>query len=367
MSSLDSLDFITDEEFRASLLSELQTSVANDSYKAALVLAGSIVEALLIDQLVATKILDSEAATKFALADAIKRCADAKAISQRTADLSSVIRSYRNLIHPGRMARLGEKPTRETAQIAASLVRIVVSDIEAVRTKNYGPTAEQIGSKLRSDSNFEAIMSHVLKSAHHRELRRLLLDVLPMTARAHEGEPHCPAHMWSALSLCFRNALSLVGSDTQREVIEKYVEMIRSEPGELIQSYERLFVQASDLRHLSETDRTLAKDHLLGRWNSGVVGEMLELLSGITEFLTPLDVPRFFDPIVRAVVAADAAAPRMLTQFIEVELFLHAKPAIGKALSERYDYWKGRLAARGLEDGLRQLKALDNALIGVSE
>src|SRR5688572_58721 len=122
-------DYITDPQFRASLESdykELDSSLAAENWKSAHVLAGSIVEALLIDHIIAEGLAKKEAALKLDLAGAIAKCVDAKVLSQRTADLSSVIRSYRNLIHPGRSIRLNELVDADSARIALSLVGIVI-------------------------------------------------------------------------------------------------------------------------------------------------------------------------------------------------------------------------------------------------
>jgi hypothetical protein len=111
------VDFITDEAFRASLVSdmrELETALESGNLKSAHVLAGSIVEAVLIDHLVTAGLIDLEAGLRLDLAEAIKRCKDKGIISERTADLSSVVRSYRNLIHPGRMMRLKERLSADT-------------------------------------------------------------------------------------------------------------------------------------------------------------------------------------------------------------------------------------------------------------
>jgi hypothetical protein len=90
-----------------------------------------------------------------------------------------VIKEYRNLIHPGRIIRLKEKVNSNSAQVACSLVDIVIDEISSKKYENYGYTAEQIIQKLERDSSVNAIIIHLLKSLNPIEIERLLLKVLP--------------------------------------------------------------------------------------------------------------------------------------------------------------------------------------------
>src|SRR5947207_15535878 len=116
-------DFINGEDFRLSLESdytELNSSMQSKAWKAVHVLAGSIIEAVLIDYLLTSEYQKkpSSAILKLSLADAISVCRQEGVISETTEHLSHVIRSYRNLIHPGRSVRLGEKANENGAKIA---------------------------------------------------------------------------------------------------------------------------------------------------------------------------------------------------------------------------------------------------------
>ena len=131
-------DFIEQTDFKTSIESdfrELQLSLESKSWKSAHVISGSIVEALLTEYLV---INPPQSSTKTPLSmdfsELIQVCKAENVISPRTADLCSVIRSYRNLIHPGRMVRLREPlPSASTAKVAGTLVDIISSEVGAVR------------------------------------------------------------------------------------------------------------------------------------------------------------------------------------------------------------------------------------------
>jgi hypothetical protein len=64
--------------------------------------------------------------------------------------LSTVIRSYRNLIHPGRALRLKETYTAEDAKVAGTLVDIILREVAAKQEQVRGLTAEQITSTSRA-------------------------------------------------------------------------------------------------------------------------------------------------------------------------------------------------------------------------
>lgn len=106
-------DFINDQKFRTSLQSdyrEILRCIETSAWKAVHVLAGSVVEAIFVDYLIASgyQKRTGNDPMKMELGAVISASKDEKVISQRTANLSSVVQSYRNLIHPGRVIRLNE-------------------------------------------------------------------------------------------------------------------------------------------------------------------------------------------------------------------------------------------------------------------
>ena len=78
---------------------------------------GSVIEAILIDHLVAVKYnsLTTEQLLRLDLGKAISACKSLNILSDNTAHLCVVIQDYRNLIHPGRVIRLKEEVTQERA------------------------------------------------------------------------------------------------------------------------------------------------------------------------------------------------------------------------------------------------------------
>ena len=143
------LTFIPDRDLRESLridLSATNKALSNGEWKAATVLAGSVVEALLlwaleqrsadvpnaIDELArkGTPIPEAGKSLEFwHLPSYIEVAAELKVIKADTATLARLAKDFRNLIHPGRAARLGQVCNRGTALAAVAAVVHVVGDL----------------------------------------------------------------------------------------------------------------------------------------------------------------------------------------------------------------------------------------------
>lgn len=177
-------NFITDENFRLILkrdFEELDICLESKSTKSVLILSGSIIEAILIDyfsnfpppEIAAKKILSYDLSTLIELAF------EKKLISAATKDLSTVVRNYRNLIHPGREVRKKENFNYDTAIVARSLVNIIVNEIRENYINHIGYKANDIISKLENDSISQPIFEKIVNKIHKNEkvkLYNLLVD-----------------------------------------------------------------------------------------------------------------------------------------------------------------------------------------------
>ena len=99
--------FISDEQLRITVerdKKELDACLSQHVNKSALLLAGSIIEAILVDYFLAFPRAGQTAAATLDtnLAKLIEWAEQDGLISPRTKEISTVIRNYRNLIHPGR-------------------------------------------------------------------------------------------------------------------------------------------------------------------------------------------------------------------------------------------------------------------------
>jgi len=146
------LIFIEYDDLRTNLridISATNQALSNGEWKAATVLAGSVIEALLLwglnrfeeeemitarTSLVGEGILPSDPGgnlDRWKLHSFIEVAAKLEVIGEDTAKQARLAREYRNLIHPGREKRLGQKCDRGTALAAVAAVERVVSDLSS--------------------------------------------------------------------------------------------------------------------------------------------------------------------------------------------------------------------------------------------
>lgn len=144
------LIFIEDDDLRANLsvdISATNQALSNGEWKAATVIAGSVIEALLlwrlkqhkqdevktaISTLLDEEILKSDPGRdldKWNLHSFIEVAAKLEIIGEDTTKQARLAREYRNLIHPGREKRLGQKCDRGTALATVAAVEFVVMDL----------------------------------------------------------------------------------------------------------------------------------------------------------------------------------------------------------------------------------------------
>lgn len=139
------LAFIEDSALRESIrldISTANTGLANGESKAATVMAGSAVEALLLwalqehtelaERTQATSALGIKPASnleKWDLAELIPVAGHLEIIVPNTVTLAKLTQNFRNLIHPGRVTRLGQTCDRGTALSAVAAVEHVSRDL----------------------------------------------------------------------------------------------------------------------------------------------------------------------------------------------------------------------------------------------
>lgn len=143
--STTELNFIGDGSLRDTLrmdMSAANTALVNGEWKAATVLAGSVVEALLLWALqqqapatrasavaqLAPRIFDPDI-QKWVLANYVDVAEKLGIIKPATTAQCRLAKDFRNLIHPGRAQRLGQPCNRGTALSAVAAIEHVVIDL----------------------------------------------------------------------------------------------------------------------------------------------------------------------------------------------------------------------------------------------
>lgn len=149
-SATSKLNFIPDPELRTNLLIDIgaiDRALSNNEWKAATVLAGSAIEALLlwdlqnrrqaslpaaVSALVTNKTFDKPPSSdpeEWSLHHYVEVEAHLRIIKPDTATEARLAKKFRNLIHPGRAQRLGQKCDRGTALASVAALDHVVRDL----------------------------------------------------------------------------------------------------------------------------------------------------------------------------------------------------------------------------------------------
>jgi len=123
---------------------ELQRIATVEAPKAEVVLCGGLIEALVLHQLVChrKRAIKSKKAKpgpieRWDFRDLIEVAIDLRLMTSSAHKLSNFVREYRNLVHPGRQWREGIRIRREEADVARSILNLVIKDIRdsSVRSK----------------------------------------------------------------------------------------------------------------------------------------------------------------------------------------------------------------------------------------
>ena len=362
-------DFITDEKLRSGLRDdyrEMRICAANGAWKAVYVLAGSLVEAILVDYLQNSG-NNSPDPLKMTLGDLIIAAKNAGAVSPKTAELSAAIKEFRNLIHPGRVVRLEEAVDADGGVVAEALVAMVVREVSSKQEQVHGLSAEQIVEKFESDATALGIASHVLGGASPREVERVLIKVLPERYFEVAEQPEPDSAQLVGYGRLFRTAFDYASADIQKAVTQRYVEIVRTEPGPLVLTYEEQFFRAGDLQHVAEgKDRKMLIAHLLVRVKDTPTVSLFTTMEGIGPFVTASDVGEYADRLVSPVAHKPDTD---IARAAERRLIIERKglsATVDQSIVLRFAAWKDMFEKQENADRLRRVEQLEEAYLADS-
>jgi hypothetical protein len=301
-------DFVTDEDLRKSLESdaqEMSNCFGTKAWKAVHILGGAMIEAVLVDHLLATshKEVAKADVLNMDLGQLLEVCKKDKILSAKTVALSTAVKAYRNLIHPGRALRLNDTPNEEGATVVRALLNMVVQEVANRQKDEYGYTAEQLVSKLERDSSVLPILPHLLKGMRQAELRRLLLSAAPRRYFELDPEEIFGAHdpdIRPRIAACFRTAFDIAPEQVKQLVAMNFVTVLKEKNRDEVLEYETAFFRASDLAYLDVENREMAKQHLLSRLKEELSAPLLEALAGIADHLKATEIRNVLDPFIKA-------------------------------------------------------------------
>jgi hypothetical protein len=363
-------DFITDEELRRSLeedCRELEVAFEHSAWKSAHVLVGSIVEALLVDSLISSGYLSSgsDDVLKLDLGKLVELCGARGILTDKTKELSTIVKSYRNLIHPGRLVRLKEQVDRSSATVANALLTMIIAEVSQRKKDQYGYTAEQIISKVEKDRSSITILPHLLRETKTHETERLLLKLLPdryfeiktevKDDEIFDGEKHSTLNR---LAKCFRIAFDAATDLTRIRVVEKFVTIVKEAEHETVLTYEDEFFRASDLRHAPQSDVAMVKEHLFSRLAEGRTIPLMNALEGIEEFLTEDEVLTIVDPLAKEISYGKVGLVKRSCQSFLTSLWIKTVSPLDAKILSRLQEWKALLETKDLPESLKAMESI---------
>lgn len=377
---MEIFDFIIDDRFRKCLeadYEELTTAIYNECWKAAHVLAGSIVEAILVDYLIASDFTErtNKDPLQMHLVDIIQVCRDEGIVTEKIAGLSHVVRGYRNLIHPGRLVRNAEVVDENGATVAITLVNMVAGEIATKSQAAFGYTAQQIVTKIEKDPSAISFLEHLLKKMRPHEYERLLIDVIP------ERLSELNASWWSdeevdtkvieALKAAFRTAFQLTHYELRTKVMTRYTTILKEESGEIIREYEDDLVRAPDFEYLDENDLPLVIEHLLARLKNEVSESSLIVVDGLAEFIQDkAKLHKFVDVLVRAMIRKPQEEVARKAQEVLERAYKTTSEHQDSIIAERLGEWEIACTNNKNDEAanmVREIKSTYNASAELSE
>jgi hypothetical protein len=359
-----SFDFVAGDDFRAGLQSdyqEMEQAIKSESWKSVHVLAGSIVEAMLVDYIAGSDLPAKKGIDPLTLdlGGAIKLCRDEGIVSERVASLSDVVRSYRNLIHPGRVIRLEETVDANSASLASTLVEMVASELGKSRVESKGLTAEQLLAKVRNDPTVGSIMAHLVAEMEQSEIERALLAVLPdayIEELALDFNGDVP--LMGRVQETYRKVFDQSSDQGKKQAAERYVEVLRNEGQVSVAAWETAFFHAAMLDHLPSTDRTMVKTHLIARIKEDRTADLFQAAHGLGARITSKEQTELISAAVSEIAYGqsdvdDKAAREMLGDMYRTE-----SEEADKRLFRRLKIWVDFLNERGRTEEAKAVDAL---------
>lgn len=171
-------DFISDDGFREILerdFEELHKCIEIKASKSVLVLSGSIIEALLLEffSSYSSELIESEKLLKYDLYKLLELAEKENLISSDSKSISTIIKDYRNLIHPGREIRKKQSFDNNTAEIAKNLLYMIIEEIRENYLEKVGYSAADVFQKIKKEALSAPIYDIFIGRLHKTEKNKL--------------------------------------------------------------------------------------------------------------------------------------------------------------------------------------------------
>ena len=317
-------DFIDSDQLRACLerdAEELLACMRAGAWKAAHVIAGSLVQATLVDYLVGSGKIGEDEALRFSLPELLEICGKQQVLSTRTVDLAGFLRPYGDYLSPTARVRLRAEADETSARIAQALLELVINEVSSHKREHYRFTAEQVVAKVRSDRSSSPILAHLVGKVSRAGMERLLLELLPHayleTARLDEPSA---AETLQRLEQCYRVAFEAAPAELKAGATRRFVEVLENESEYVVRCYQTHFFRGSDLAFLDTEGRSIVQAHFFATLEKTITLPIVNVAAGFGAFLqTEEHVRAFFVPLVLSLLtpgdeALSAGAARRVVE-----------------------------------------------------
>jgi len=311
--SVEAMDYrfrtVRDSTLRRDLGSdyeELQKALKAYLHKSALVLAGGIVEAVLINYLRVIGYRHGPKKTdpdRMSLEDLISACRSEGALSQETAALCTVMRGYRNLVHPGRILREGESPDHARAEVAAKAVERVLEDVHNRIRKRPEWAAERVLEEFDWPPPLKRTVEKKIGQLPEADLIRLLVDVLPN--RAAEASCNDDEVTLDGCDKCFWAAFKLASPEARTKAAAATLGVIEATAPYNSSGLIGALFSAELLPYLDCVNRDVLISYVVDELDGRVRNGHWMRVAGLGSFLSESDVPAFIEALARGVVRGD--------------------------------------------------------------
>jgi hypothetical protein len=358
-------DCVGPDEFRGCLEKDAEELIAcmkAGAWKAAHIIAGSLIQATLVEHLQSSGKAGGDELLQMSFSELLELCRARQVLSPRTVDLATFLRPYADFLSPNSHVRLRAAADETSARIAQALLEIVVNEVSSHQRETYRHSADQIVAKLQSDPSSAAIIGHLIGRISRVELERLLMDLIPKayfeTAKLAAPES---AETLRLLEQCYRAAFESAPAELKRAVSQRLVQVVENESEYVVQCYEGSFFLGSDLSFLDDEGRSIVTAHFLASLEKNVTLPLVSASAGMGEFLTTEESARaFFVPLVlRLLSEGDEALSAAIVTRISEEIGLlperlrrSISGLIGRLLHSTFTEHRSWAAASRLEAAL---------------
>jgi hypothetical protein len=222
------------------------------AHKSVLVMAGSIVEATLVDYFVGMPPggRTSEGVLKMTLNELLNEAVTAGLVCTSTRNLCDAVKDFRNLIHPGREIRVQGVVDAKRAGLSRHLVEIVVEEVGLFVAKQGRVTPDKLIEMVTEDPTKGSIAEFMLRRMTSTERDRLL----GLLARAVElRDASFETEVVAALVDVHALTKKMVPATFLENAVRALPELLK---GDTLTFLTHLKLYADDLQFLPDEDRT---------------------------------------------------------------------------------------------------------------